>query len=468
MGGEAPYLPGQPRYNHAACATAGGDAMALPTELAERAVEYISEGESGSVCEELPPEACAEVPRNFALNLVNGSATKLAEQVASPGLVLPWLLAAAGAPTFLAGLLVPIKQSGSLLPQIAVAGRLRGAPVRKYFWVGAGVMQAGALAAMIPVVALLPPTAAGAAVVVLLALFSIASGVGSVAFQDVLGKTIPKGRRGRLLALRATIGGALTLLAGLGLRAWVSDESGIAIYLGLVAVAAGLWFAAALAFLRIQEVPGATEGARNTLTEARSGAVLLRRHGAFRRYVIARICLLSASLAVPFYALHGREVVGVDAGSLGVFVIAVGVANLLSNPVWGRFADASSRRVMMGAGALAALSAVAALGMSALPAAWQIASVYGAVFLLVGFAEAGERLGRKTYIVDAAPETERPLYVALSNTLVGVVTLAAGGFGLLAELVGVEGVIALLALIAVAGAVLAWSLPETDRFARDG
>ena len=33
----------------------------------------------------------------------------------------------------------------------------------------------------------------------------MASGAGSVAFQDVTGKTIPKGRRGRLLAHRAAV-----------------------------------------------------------------------------------------------------------------------------------------------------------------------------------------------------------------------------------------------------------------------
>lgn len=438
--------------------------MARSADLAVRAVEYITEGDSGSVCDDLPPEACAEVPRNFALNLANGSATKLAEQVASPGLVLPWMLAAAGAPTFFAGLLVPVRQAGSLLPQIAVAGRLRAASLRKHFWVGAGITQAGALAAMVPVVALLPPLAAGAAVVVLLAVFSVASGIGSVAFQDVLGKTIPRGRRGRLLGLRATVGGALTLVTGLALRAWVSDESGIAIYLALVAIAAGLWLLAAMLFLRIEEQHGATDGARDTLTEAKAGARLLRGHGAFRRYVLARICLLSASLAVPFYALHGREVVGVDAGSLGVFVMAVGVANMLSNPFWGRFADASSRRVMMTSGALAALTGAAALGVGMLPDGWRLAPVYGAVFLLVGFAEAGERLGRKTYIVDAAPDDARPLYVALGNTLVGVVTLAAGVFGLVAEVIGIDGVIVLFVLLAIAAVGLAWSLPEAERF----
>jgi hypothetical protein len=77
-----------------------------------------------------------QAPQNFVLNVLNGSAPKLVEQLASPGLVLPWLFSAIGAPTALAGLLVPVKEAGSLLPQLAVAGSIRAYQKRKWFWVG--------------------------------------------------------------------------------------------------------------------------------------------------------------------------------------------------------------------------------------------------------------------------------------------------------------------------------------------
>lgn len=48
------------------------------------------------------------------MNALNGSVTKLAEQLASPGLVLPWLFSSIGAPMALAGPLVPVKDAGSI------------------------------------------------------------------------------------------------------------------------------------------------------------------------------------------------------------------------------------------------------------------------------------------------------------------------------------------------------------------
>ncbi|MEC8574214.1 MAG: MFS transporter, partial [Pseudomonadota bacterium] len=49
------------------------------------------------------------------------AATKLADGLIDPKLVLAWLLNAIGAPGFLIGILVPVREAGSLLPQLALA-----------------------------------------------------------------------------------------------------------------------------------------------------------------------------------------------------------------------------------------------------------------------------------------------------------------------------------------------------------
>jgi hypothetical protein len=48
-------------------------------------------------------------------------------------------------------------------------------------------------------------------------------------------------------------------------------------------------------------------------------------------------------------------------------------------------------------------------------------------------AHGGARLSRKTYLTDFAPEDERPLYIALSNTLIGGFTVLTAGIGFIAE-----------------------------------
>src|SRR5690606_36474775 len=146
-------------------------------------------------------------PRNFALNAANGAATKTAEQLASPGVVLPLLLANVGAPVWLSGALEPVRRGASLLPGLVVSGRMRAFERRKGFWVAAGLVQALTLVVMALAAASLDGGVAGVVVLVMLTVFSLASGAGSVAFGDVMGKTIVRRRRGRLLGLRAAAGG---------------------------------------------------------------------------------------------------------------------------------------------------------------------------------------------------------------------------------------------------------------------
>ena len=69
-------------------------------------------------------------------------------------------------------------------------------PLRKSVWVWGSLVEGLALALMIPAVLYFPPALAGWAVLLLLAIFSLARGFCSIAAKDVLGKTIPKSRRG--------------------------------------------------------------------------------------------------------------------------------------------------------------------------------------------------------------------------------------------------------------------------------
>jgi hypothetical protein len=297
-------------------------------------------------CQAIPASECTAIPRNYLLNVLNGAAAKLAEQVASAKVALPWLISAIGAPTSLVGMLLPLRQAGSLLPQLAVAGHMRQYALRKWFWVAAASIQVLALLTMSGAALLLPAVAAGLVIVVSLLIFSLARGVGSVAFQDVTGKTIPKGRRGSMLAARGLIGGLLAIAVGLGFKFGLIDSAGMQPAVILLIGGAILWAVAAAAFAAIDERPGAVDGGRNALREARAGWQMVRRYGWFSRFLAVRVALLSVELAGPFYVVYARELFPGQTGMLGTIVVAAGVAAALSSPFWGRFADWSSPKVL--------------------------------------------------------------------------------------------------------------------------
>lgn len=416
----------------------------------------------GRACAPIPDSSCTDMPLNYVLNVINGAASKLAEQMASAKLVLPWLLNALGAPAVFVGALLPLRQAGTLLPQLFVSGQMRRFPQRKWFWVVSGLVQVLLLLMMTGAALLLPPAAAAFCIVVFLLLFSLARGVGSLAFQDVTGKTIPKGKRGRMLAARSMIGGLLTIAVGFGLNALKMETGDIRLALALLLCGAFLWGIASLAFAGMREESGATDGGRSAYREAARGIHFVFQKPWYSRYLATRTLLLSVELAAPFYVLLANDILPGRTGTLLLFVVAAGLAQALSSPLWGRFADFSSRRVLALSGMIGAATGVMALSVSQLPGDYQSPYLFAGIFALLGFAEAGVMLGRKTFLIDMVDPAERTTYVSFANSVMGLITLIYGVMGIIAQFYGIRALISALVVLGLAGAAVSRMLPEAS------
>ena len=88
--------------------------------------------------------------------------------------------------------------------------------------------------------------------------------------------------------------------------------------------------------------------------------------------------------------------------------------------------------------------------------------IYPSAFFILGIAHSGVRLGRKTYIIDMAGGNRRTDYVAVSNTIIGIILLITGGISALASLISPEVVILILSLVGLAGAYKSYDLPEVE------
>ena len=108
-----------------------------------------------------------------------------------------------------------------------------------------------------------------------------------------------------------------------------------------------------------------------------------------RRGIEAEHNPFSVEIAAPFYVLYVRERLPFQTGTLGVIIVAAGLAAALSSPIWGKFADLSSRKVLVISGLMGAATGAAALAIPNLPSSFQNPYVYGFIFVLLGFAEAG-------------------------------------------------------------------------------
>lgn len=419
--------------------------------------------EDARVCKDIDDDACRVVPGNFLLQVATQFFTKLGDAIANPKTVLAWLLSALAAPGIFTAFLVPVRESGSLIPQLVIASFVRRQSLRKWTFVLGSVLQAAAVLAMAGVAITLTGAPAGFALLAALVVFSLSRGLCSVASKDVLGKTVPRTRRGRVSGWSEFLAGVITVGVGTFLLLDGGQPGETGVYLVLLCIAGGLWLVAAVSYAAIREFPGATAGGGNALTEALGRLELLGSDRPFRRFVIARSLLLCSSLSAPFFIMLAHEKTEGALLVLGGFVIADGIASLVSAPFWGRFADVSSRRVMVRAGTGAAAVGIALVAVvHGLPALAASSWLYPLFFFALAVSHSGVRLGRKTYIVDLAGGNKRTDYVAVSNTVIGVVLLLAGSVGALTTLLPTSGIILILAAMGLAGAGLSSRLPETQ------
>ena len=425
----------------------------------EIAYEALTAEDDGRVCADISDAACREQPPNFLRHVGALSLFKAADGLVDAKLVLSWLLTALGTPAYFIGLLVPVREAGALLPQLFTAARIRALPRRKRAWALGAAVQGLAALAMLAAALTLEGAAAGAAILAALAMLALARSVCSVAYKDVLGKTIARTRRGTATGLASTVSAVAVIAFAVVLMS--GEAARMAIVLGAIALAGVFWLAAAAIFATLAEEPGAQEGGGNGIRAALANLRYLGRDPQLARFVLARGLLTSTALAPPYLVMLAAGAAGDALSSLGALVLAAALASLVSSYVWGRLADRSSRRVLIYTGLGGAASMALAL---VLDAAGLTATLWAAPLALFGLmiAHQGVRLGRSTYLVDMVDQERRPIYTAVSNTVIGVALLAAGGFGAVAAIFGAAATLALFAGLALAGSAVAYRLRELE------
>ncbi|NLJ92898.1 MAG: MFS transporter [Aeromonadales bacterium] len=421
--------------------------------------QILNTEEDARLCKDIPDEACQVVKGNRRLLLSAQVATALAELMTNAKTVLPWLLQAVGAPVWIIGWLVPIRESGSMLPQIILGAYVRQFPQRRVAWLWGAGIQIGCLLLMASVAWLYSGWLAGVLLLGLLALMSLARGLCSIASKDVLGKTVPKQQRGKVTGTGASLAGGVGLVFGLVL----SQLNDIALwgYVLILILAALVWGLGMVCYWRIDEYAGATEGGINGWQHAWASMSLVREDPDFGRFLLVRTLLLSTALVTPYYVLLAREA---DAGMqvLGWLVIAQGLAQFASSWIWGRMADASARRVMQWAAVIASLLGIGVWIHLALFSGTPWTGYFAIAVFVLSLAHAGVRVGRKTYLIDLAHGDKRTDYVSVSNTLMGLLLLVAGALSMLLALLSNLAVILVFSLLGLVGVWLAQALPDVQ------
>ncbi|QXB18042.1 Predicted arabinose efflux permease, MFS family [Corynebacterium coyleae] len=382
----------------------------------------------------------------------------IGDQVVAPKTVLPWLFNAAGVPAAFTSFLVPIRESGSMLPQAFLSPWVTSQSSRKRVWLIGSWGQALASAGIALSALLLEGSALGIAVIVLLAVHAVFRSICSIAGKDVQGRTISKGHRGDITGRATALAGGFTLAIGLALS-FIPNELPQWSLAALLAGGASMWALASLVFMRIDEPTPDTDTSNGQGFHDMWKLVTSDRD--LQRFLIVRSLMLVTALSTPFIVVLGsRE--GADLTGLGAFIVASGGASLLGGRVSGRLSDRSSKRMMAWAAGFASTVLILLVASAQLVDDTINAWVMPLGFFLVNLAHTAVRVSRKTYLVDMADGDRRTMITGAANTVMGIVLLVVGAISSAVVLLGPQAALIFLAVVGYAGVFGAANLKEVS------
>jgi len=364
---------------------------------------------------------------------------------------------------------------GWTLTQLVGAARIMHRPRKKGFLLTVAAIGRAPML-LLPLLLLALPTQSRAVMLWTLmgcyAVLFLTDGLIATAWYDIIAKTIPSRMRGRFFASFSIVGGIGALGSGWLVREVLSNprltyprQYGVL----FACVCAGLFLSLLLLAL-IREPKGAVSSEQpQPLREILRQVPRVWRSSSHLRRLLAVTWLgMVAALGWPFYVLHGTDVLHLPPEAGAIFIWATTAGSVSGSLVFAWLNDrrgprsvivcVATTRPVAPALALFVPMALTLFPQPVPPAMAQYA--YAAVFFFGGAMMSGGMMGFSNYLLELAPEKERPLYVGLGNTLntPGLMAPMLGGW--IASAWSYEVTFALGAVFGVASLVASFRLQE--------
>ncbi len=259
-----------------------------------------------------------------------------------------------------------------------------------------------------------------------LAVFMGTDALAAVAWFDILGKAIPPARRGRLIGAGQVFSGLLTVGAGAVINAVLGPQGPPFPHnYALLFFLAGLsFFASLLAIVFLREPVKPTQAKRLPWNAFLPKLwTVLRKNHAFSLVTALRLLTGLGGMAMPFYVVYATNELHFGAEAIGLFLSSQVVGSILAGFVWGYLNERSGSKIVIQCstvlGLASPLLALLIRPIGHLAGASTI-YVYSLVFLAIGALNSSYMPGFINLVLELAPPEERATYIALTNTVCGV------------------------------------------------
>lgn len=377
----------------------------------------------------LEKEIRQNLKHNITVGLWDGGLFGVALGFASFGTILPLFVATMTDSTTLIGLVPAIHSAGWLLPQLFTASHV--ARLRRF----KRTVILTTIHERVPflgfgIIALLMPFIGKQAGLILTFLLLIWQGLGggftANSWVSMISKIIPPETRGTFFGLQAGL--ANLFISGSAIAAgYLLDSLASPWNFAACFFIASIFFAISWVALALTREPEDTE---KVIPKEKShfwddSKKVLKKDSNFNWFLIARFLSQFATMGFSFYIIYALRRFNMDAVTAGFLTATLTISQTVANIGMGWIGDRIGHRAMLILGAFAALAS-AILAWSALSIVW-----FYPIFILTGLANVSIWTIGMTMTVDFGNESERPIYIGLSQTLTAPATIIApilGGF----------------------------------------
>jgi len=415
--------------------------------------------------------------RNLRLSILDGILVKLGMNLSHPNMVLTVLVRALGGSNTLVGALSTIRFSGWLLPQFLIAGWIQPLSRKVPFVSVTAFIRTviyGVLAVLVYTLGRANHSLLLALFLALFALSRVITGASGLARYDVFGSVVSPAQRASFFATRNFWGGVFVFGAGFLVRLMLDSEQGMPFpgnFSVLLLVSCVFFLIDSVIFAMIKEPHVRPNQAGYSIAE-QLGRVpeLLKRDSTLRRYLLVRVLLSMTMVAQPFYSVFALDILEAPEFMVGFYLSAMTLANVIANLLWRRLERARGTLYLMKAASC--LSALAPLLAAATPWLMQAVGIstrgngilpaylFSIVFMIAGGSQSGRGVSLPAVLLDIAPAEERPSYVGLVNTVLGVINFLPMLSGFAIDIFGFEPVFLITGVMLLVGFWVSRRLPN--------
>lgn len=413
------------------------------------------------------------IRKNFILGVLNGAIFRLGISFTAAHTVLPLFVSLLTSSKILIGSVVTIRTFGWFMPQIFVASFTEHWQKRKSIYLLGAVLRGSSFFLLFILIYFWGKEMSFLFLVSFFILYGTASlggGLGGLPFLDIVGKVITPRHRGKFFSLRLFFGGILAVGGGLVVRYVLAypirfpfpHNYALLFFLTFLFTSLGMLL---FAFVREPTELPRVKKRNSFFVYLKRIGIILRDDKSYSRFFWAIIFLNCGIVALPFYAVYGREVLHFPSEMTGIFVAAQMTGAIISAFFWGFLSDRYGNKIVVVLSGLAGLLVPFLViltmflhKMAILPEL--LLTIYATVFVLVGMNLNGLFIGQNNLLLEIAPAGERATYIGVTNTAIGLVSLLSLLGGYIIERTSYTALFFLSLILVLTGIFLAFSIVE--------